>query len=333
MTTKGSDNPFPSIMLQEVADDGSDTPTPPADFQRLFVGEDGALRLIDAADVVTAVAGAFTGDAGDIPFTPAAGIAATDVQAAIVEDAGDLAAHLADTGDAHDASAVSVLDTAGLFTGTDAEAVLAELGLHHVASGARYPIQQFGVASASGTTRAPTHTAFTNGNRCVLITLTESTDSVSSVVTTNVTWSKIYGSTAGVAPVLEVWVGVAAASAGTTTTITWSGTAFHSCIGTEWAGLAGTLDASAERHVTTDATGAHPLATITPTVANALVICAVSTTSNATTFSTIEGFGLVRTVTALTLGCYWAFPGRKTVYGVASGGSSATCTAVSVAII
>jgi len=38
-----------------------------------------------------------------------------------------LAAHLADTSDAHDASAISVLDTAGNYTATDVEAVLAEL--------------------------------------------------------------------------------------------------------------------------------------------------------------------------------------------------------------
>ena len=36
-------------------------------------------------------------------------------------------AHLADTSDAHDASAISVLDSGGNFTGTDVEAVLAEL--------------------------------------------------------------------------------------------------------------------------------------------------------------------------------------------------------------
>ena len=42
-------------------------------------------------------------------------------------DIGGSAAHVADTADAHDASAISVLDTAGNFTGTDVEAVLAEL--------------------------------------------------------------------------------------------------------------------------------------------------------------------------------------------------------------
>jgi hypothetical protein len=45
---------------------------------------------------------------------------------AALEEPG-LAGHLADAADAHDASAVSVLDTAANFTGTDVEAVLAEL--------------------------------------------------------------------------------------------------------------------------------------------------------------------------------------------------------------
>lgn len=40
---------------------------------------------------------------------------------------GDLSAHTGDTSDAHDASAISVLDTAGNFTATDVEATLAEL--------------------------------------------------------------------------------------------------------------------------------------------------------------------------------------------------------------
>lgn len=38
-----------------------------------------------------------------------------------------IAEHLADTTDAHDASAISVLDAAGNYTATDVEAVLAEL--------------------------------------------------------------------------------------------------------------------------------------------------------------------------------------------------------------
>lgn len=39
----------------------------------------------------------------------------------------DLAAHLADASDAHDASSISLLDTAGDFSATNVEAALAEL--------------------------------------------------------------------------------------------------------------------------------------------------------------------------------------------------------------
>lgn len=46
----------------------------------------------------------------------------------VVEIGGDLSAHLADTTDAHDASAVSIVDAGSYFTGTDVEAALQELG-------------------------------------------------------------------------------------------------------------------------------------------------------------------------------------------------------------
>lgn len=45
----------------------------------------------------------------------------------------DLAAHLADTADAHDASAISILDAANDFTATDVEGALAELQSDHEA--------------------------------------------------------------------------------------------------------------------------------------------------------------------------------------------------------
>lgn len=72
-------------------------------------------------------------DASAVSFSPAAGIAATDVQAALVEVAGDVAsdvaglgAHLADAADAHDASSVSVVPVGGI-AATDVQAALAEL--------------------------------------------------------------------------------------------------------------------------------------------------------------------------------------------------------------
>ena len=59
-----------------------------------------------------------------ISFNPAAGIAATEVQAAIEEDAGDLAAHIADTSGAHNASAIDYAQTG---TGAVTRSVQAKL--------------------------------------------------------------------------------------------------------------------------------------------------------------------------------------------------------------
>lgn len=65
-------------------------------------------------------------DASAVSFSPAAGIGATDVQAAIVEDAGDLAAHLAETTTAHEASAISFVPN-GSIAATDVQAAIQEV--------------------------------------------------------------------------------------------------------------------------------------------------------------------------------------------------------------
>jgi len=67
-------------------------------------------------------------DASEVPFTPAGSIAATDVQAALVEVDGDVTAHVADTVDAHDASAIS-FTPAGSIAATDVQAAIAELDI------------------------------------------------------------------------------------------------------------------------------------------------------------------------------------------------------------
>jgi hypothetical protein len=65
-----------------------------------------------------------------LPFAPGASIDATDVQRAIeavyTSLSADLAAHLSDTTDAHDASAISVADAGGLYAAANVEAALAE---------------------------------------------------------------------------------------------------------------------------------------------------------------------------------------------------------------
>lgn len=63
-----------------------------------------------------------------------------------------LADHLADTSDAHAASAISVVDSGTFFTGTDVEAVLQELGPVLIGSGVRQTYTPTLTASSSNPT-------------------------------------------------------------------------------------------------------------------------------------------------------------------------------------
>lgn len=104
---------------------------------------------------------------GSAPTTPATGDWAVYFKSDgvyVIDDAGteygplsagDIAAHLADTTDAHDASAISVLDTAANFTGTDVEAVLAELA----GGGASVSDDAYGAGWDGVTTIAPSKNA------------------------------------------------------------------------------------------------------------------------------------------------------------------------------
>jgi hypothetical protein len=95
-TIPASENVFPEVLLEEVA-----APAAAATGQvRLYTKSGGTLYSKD--------------DAG----------AETDYAAG----ASSAAAHIADTGDAHDASAISIVDAGTYFTGTDVEAALQELG-------------------------------------------------------------------------------------------------------------------------------------------------------------------------------------------------------------
>lgn len=94
-------------------------------------------RLAAAADLATHIGDTSAAHAASaIAFAPASGIAATDVQAAIVEDAGDLAAHLADTTAAHAATAIA-FTPAGTIAATTVQAALEEVAAE--AGGAGLP--------------------------------------------------------------------------------------------------------------------------------------------------------------------------------------------------
>lgn len=94
-TIPASENEFPQVLFAE----GAAPATPATGLVVCYVKADGLLYCKDDAGTETAYAAAGTA----------------------------LADHLADTADAHDASAVSVLDTAAVFTATDVEAALKEL--------------------------------------------------------------------------------------------------------------------------------------------------------------------------------------------------------------
>ncbi len=55
-----------AMLLRESADDGSDFTNPPADYRRLFVGEDGLLHLKDSAGTVTSPGGGYTPGGTDV---------------------------------------------------------------------------------------------------------------------------------------------------------------------------------------------------------------------------------------------------------------------------
>jgi hypothetical protein len=91
-TIPASENVYPIVRMAEAAAPG----TPPAGEAHLYVKADGILYWKD--------------DAGNEYSAYS-----------------DVAAHLADATDAHDASAISVLDTGALYAATDVEAALAEV--------------------------------------------------------------------------------------------------------------------------------------------------------------------------------------------------------------
>jgi len=199
------------------------------------------------------------------------------------------------------------------------------------ATGARYPVQRATGSSSSSTTRAVTIAAAASGNHLIVVTLNESTHAVSSVVCSNVTFTKLAQTTAATAPVIEVWIGDITAASGTTVTVTYAGTAFCNAVVLEWADLAGTLDTSATRNVTTDPTGNHVIPILTPGVQTALVVAAASTTNNSTTFSSFSGTFLMIALTG-TLGVAFGFPGTNPVYGALIGGNSATASGITLSV-
>lgn len=118
----------------------------------------------------------------------------------------------------------------------------------------------------------------TNGNHILLaICMSASSASASSVSSSNTTWTKL-ADTSTLNPRVELWIGAAAASAGTVITINWSTSAYNSGWAGEVAGLAGTMDASTVSGATTTS---HLTGTVTPS--SYLPVIAIMGTDNGST--------------------------------------------------
>lgn len=209
-------------------------------------------------------------------------------------------------------------------------------------TGARYPVQEKSSGGSSATSHAVTLTATpTVGNLLILVSNSEGAQDITGISQTNVTWTLLAKSGAGVAPVVEIWKGVISASPGTGVTASYSGSAaFGSIVVSEWSGLSGTLDGSATTH-TTSGILAQPIPLLTPTVATALVIAVICQGGFGTTYqaeywsgSPLTMFASSKSATGNNVqGSFWGFPGATTVYGYGRNtNSNATQSALTVSI-
>jgi hypothetical protein len=202
-------------------------------------------------------------------------------------------------------------------------------------TGARYPVQDAAAASGSASSQGVTLGATpTTGNHLLLVSESEGGTNISSISQTNVTWTKLAESTASTAPHCEIWIGVAAASAGTGITVNYSGETYCGFTVSEWSGLTGTLDQSA---VSTNVSNQY-IPTITPTDVTALVIAGGSQSTFGADFGPVSGPGLMKfpsNVTGSNSTAYAAafgFLGTSPVIGFFSNGHGGTFSGVTVSI-
>ena len=116
-----------------------------------YPGTSTPLSAADLDGIEAGIATATTGAEAALAGTATNAGAITAVGANTATNATNLTNHLNDTVDAHDASAISVADTAGNYAGTEVEAVLAEIA--STPAGDSFPS---GVMMAYGATAAPT---------------------------------------------------------------------------------------------------------------------------------------------------------------------------------
>lgn len=103
-----------ALLVRESANDGSDFTNPPADYRRLFVGEDGLFHLMDSSGTVTTPGGSSDLDA---IISASAGQDIADALAgAALPDSGNVFATIADLSGGATPTAAAHKRTAGTYT-------------------------------------------------------------------------------------------------------------------------------------------------------------------------------------------------------------------------
>lgn len=320
MTTLGSNNPFPSVLFANHVDPS----TPGAGTARLFVDTDKVLKLIDEDGTVTEFSSGGVTDHGALT-----GLSDDDhtqyVLRSILTTNGDLFTRAA--------GAISRLgigsDGDVLTVASGAPSWAAPTGGGGGFTGA-LPIQDKGTgAGASGSSRALTLNATpANGNLLLaLISVEDGTKSVSSISQTNVTWTKIDGTTAGTTPVIELWKGVVSASASTSVTVNYSGATYNGVHISEWPStFSGTVVQSAKYSNRTIVSNVMYTPEILPTDGANIIIGGCTTSNNNLYRRMIHGVSFTDMfVTGSSITASYAFPGtapfRMVPYDTAAGGT------------
>lgn len=181
----------------------------------------------------------------------------------------------------------------------------------------------------------------TNGNLLIACIDRDATGAINNITQTNVTWTQLASSGNGATPVVEIWKGVVSASPSATLTINCATTTFMNAVISEWNGITGTLDTSVTTsHVATSASQPIKTGTLTPGVANALVVGAYSTESNSQTFKKTLGAPTYaasfeqQVNNGCTCGAGYAFPGTHPIMmmGDGNGGGGSFMSSVLVSI-
>lgn len=180
--------------------------------------------------------------------------------------------------------------------------------------------------TSSSDTLSVTISAAADGNVLIACIIGIGTANVSSISSTNTTWTNLATSTAGTSPKAEIWKGVVSGGvSGTTVTITYSASnSDRAAVISEWDGITGTLDQAAVRTNVTPTSQVAYSGAILPTNASALVVACFATTNGSSPYRSATGLNAFEPLVLHTgnlggyMGAFYGFPGTVPLVVAAS---------------